>query len=127
MARHYGWCCYRLNVEPRGRCAHCGGEIAEPPGTSYESRLVWALDHPDPDRAVTAARILGRVGGEASLGALREAALRHRDPYVAAEALRSVVSRTGPRVARPLLDQVEREGGVVTRAVARQTPRPGRR
>ena len=45
-------------VSPRasGPCVRCGRPVEGPPGLSYDDRLVWALGHPDGDRAVLAAQ-----------------------------------------------------------------------
>jgi len=55
------WCfyCYGVNAVDGGPCAHCGRPIESPAGLSYHERLIWALGHPDGDRAITAARTLG--------------------------------------------------------------------
>lgn len=93
------WCfhCYAPNPRPSGACVRCGCEIATPPGTTDEQRLVWALHHPDSDRAMLAAETLGKRGGSDALLALRRVVDEGFDPFLAARALRSAVQIAGAR------------------------------
>lgn len=102
------WCfhCYGLNNEPCGTCIHCGESIQRPPGLSYNDQLIWTLDHPDGDRAVLAARTLGRQHVDAALPALRRAVNARRDPYLASAALRSAIEIAGADELRPWLQEL---------------------
>jgi hypothetical protein len=112
--------CYGANPVASGRCVHCGGEIAAPPGASYDERLAWTLHHPDPDRAITAARILGERRAGSAAGALRDVVREPPDPFLAAEALRSLVAIEGPSEIRPLLEQVAAAESFLPAQVARE-------
>lgn len=116
------WCfhCYAVNDHPSGPCDVCGEEVAAPAGLSLVSALTWALRHPDGDRALVAARVLGRLRATESVPALREAAEAGRDVYLRAEAVRSLVTIEGPGPLRQWLDGLGRTGPVTVRTVARE-------
>lgn len=97
------WCfhCYAVNDHPRGPCAVCGEPVEPPPGLSWTDSLIWALRHPDGDRAVLAARTLGRLRARQSVPALRTAAEAGADVYLRAEALRSLITIEGADALRP--------------------------
>jgi len=119
------WCfdCYGLNPRPDGRCVHCGQSVAPPPGTTEVDRLVWALRHPDGDRAVLAARALGRRRDPSAVAALRSAVTDPSDPFVAAEALRSFVAIEGVEPLRRWLEQFAVSAPFLVRDVAAEVPR----
>lgn len=77
------WCyhCYGVNSLPAGTCVHCGRPIEEPGGLTQTTRLVWALGHPDGDRALVAARRLGLIRAREAVPALWESVRRSHDPY----------------------------------------------
>jgi hypothetical protein len=56
---------------------------------------MWTLGHPDGDRTVIAARIIGSLRSRDASPALRQAVTAHRDPYLAVEALRSLIAIDG--------------------------------
>jgi hypothetical protein len=116
------WCfhCYALNDHPAGPCDVCGEPVEAPAGLSWTDSLIWALHHPDGDRAVVAAKILGRRRARASVPALREAAEAGSDIYLRAAALRSVIEIEGVESLRGWLDELSRDGPFNVRAIARQ-------
>jgi HEAT repeat protein len=115
---YYCFHCYGENAEPRGTCRHCGRRIEAPEGTSYTELLVWALDHPIGDVALRAAETLGLRRERRARDRLRELAVSRRDPYLAAEALRSLIRIEGEEELRPLLERLARSGSAPVRKVA---------
>lgn len=86
------WFCLTCftEVEPATeRCTACGAPT-DGDRKSYEDKLVRALDHRLSDRRLLAARILGELRSRAAVPSLAEAAADGEDPYVAAEAARSL-------------------------------------
>ncbi len=123
------WCyrCYALNDHPSGPCDACGEPVEAPVGLSHVDGLIWALRHPDGDRAVVAARTLGRLGARESAAALREAAEAGADIYIRAEALRSLIAIEGAESLRPWLETMSRDApfnvrGIAGQALAGQQP-----
>lgn len=116
------WCfhCYALNDHPTGPCDKCGEPVEAPSGLSRAETLIWALDHPDGDRAVLAARTLGRLRARESVQALHETARVGKDIYLRAEALRSLVAIEGAEALRPWLEQLSIAGPSNVRAIARE-------
>lgn len=116
------WCfhCYGLNHQPRGACVHCGQPIEGPPGLSYSDQLVWTLGHPDGDRAVLAAKTLGRRHVRAALPALRQAVQDGRDPYLAAAALRSAIEIAGVEELNPWLEELIGSDSFMVSTIARR-------
>jgi len=114
---HYCYRCYAENPLPDDACVACGQPVAAPRGTSYTQQLIWALRHPVSETARLAASILG-VRREVAAAAAPEALVAESDdPYLVAEAVRALASIEGER-ARPLLERLVREGGVIVRRAA---------
>lgn len=111
-------CCAEVE-EAAERCWACGSST-DVTGWSYEAKLVRALDHRLSDRRLLAARILGRLGSRAATPRLAELALHRTDPYLAAEAARSLaliepehpvvrhLRRAGPLLVRSKLGDVSK-------------------
>jgi hypothetical protein len=116
------WCfhCYGLNRDPSGPCVRCVQPVESPPGLSYDQKLIWTLGHPDGDRAVTAARILGVRRARDASPVLRQAVTAGLDPFLAVEALRSLITIDGVERWRPWLEQLATKAPFMVRAVARR-------
>jgi len=116
------WCfhCYGLNQSPRGDCVRCGQPIEGPPEITFDDRLVWALGHPDGDRAILAAQSLGMRRIESALPALRRAVDEERDPYLAVAALRSAIEIAGIDELHDWLQQLASSASFMVRAMAEQ-------
>jgi HEAT repeat protein len=116
------WCfhCYAVNDCRTGPCRVCGDPIEGPASLSRAETLIWALRHPDGDRAVLAARALGWLRARESIPALRATVETGKDIYLRAEALRSLVTIEGAEALGPWLGELSRNGPFNVRAVARQ-------
>jgi len=114
------WChyCYAVNPEPSGPCVRCGRPVEGPSALSYDERLIWALDHPDGDRAILAAQSLGARRVRSALPALRRAVDEDRDPYLAVAALRGAVAIAGRDELRGWLEQQARSDSFMVREAA---------
>jgi hypothetical protein len=115
----YCFHCYANNPRASGPRDSCGGEIEPPYEITYDQRLIWALDHPPADTAITAARLLGVRRPAGAAGPLRRVVTEQRDPYLAAHALRSLVAIEGMGATRPLLRELAARGPMLLRRVAR--------
>jgi HEAT repeat protein len=116
------WCfhCYAVNDHPSGSCRACGQPIEAPAGLTYHGRLIWALRHPDGDRAVVAAQTLGRLRARESVPALREAVEAGPDTFLRAEALRSLIAIEGVEPLRPWLEALSRNAPFNVRRIAQE-------
>lgn len=116
------WCfnCYAVNDHPSGPCHVCGEPVEAPEGLSLVDDLIWALRHPDGDRALPAARTLGRLRARESVPALREAVEAGNDIYLRAAALRSLIAIEGVEPLRPWLDELSRIPPFTVRDIARR-------
>jgi len=81
---------------------------------------MWTLGHPDGDRAVTAARILGSLRSRDASPALRAAVVADRDPFLAVEALRSLIAIDGVERLGPWLEELAAQAPFMVRAVAQR-------
>jgi HEAT repeat protein len=86
--------------------------------------LIWALGHPDGDRAALAAQTLGALRVRSAVPALRRAVDEDRDPYLAVAALRGAIAITGPEELRAWLEELARSESFMVREVAQQALAP---
>jgi HEAT repeat protein len=116
------WCfyCYALNEHATGPCDVCGEPVEPPVGLSRVDGLVWALGHPDADRASLAAGILGKLRARESIPALRAAVEAGGDVFLRAQALRSLIAIEGVEPLRPWLERLSHLPPVNVRDVARR-------
>jgi hypothetical protein len=117
---YYCWRCYATNPVPVGRCRSCGGQIDQPATATWTDQLIWALGHPLPGTQMIAAQILGQrreIRAAEPLRALVDSA----DPYLAAQALQSLVQIVGVTATRDLLDRLARTGSPAVRRVAQRS------
>lgn len=116
------WCfyCYARNPHAHGPCVQCGRPVEGPAGLSYDDRLVWTLGHPDGDRAVIAAQMLGTRDVQEALPALCDAVDENRDPYIAVTALRSAIAIAGAERLRTWLERLDEHDSFMVRDVARR-------
>lgn len=123
------WCfrCYAVNDHPAGPCDACGQPVEAPAGLSYADGLIWALRHPDGDRAVLAAETLGKLRAREAVPALRAAAGSGGDIYLRDAALRSVLAIEGAGSLGPWLEELSRSAPFSVRAIARQALREAAR
>jgi len=122
---HYCWHCYAANSVPAGRCVQCGEAIESPAGVSYSEQLIWALGHRLPGTQMIAAQILGERRERAAETPLRNL-VDDADPYLAAQALESLVSIVGVAGTRDLLEPLAESGAPAVRRVAWQALNAGR-
>jgi len=109
-----------VNPGPTGPCGRCGRPVEGPPDLSFDERLIWALGHPDGDRAVLAAQALGARRVRGALPALRKTVDQDRDPYLAVAALRGAIAIAGPDELRSWLEQVAQRESFMVREVAQR-------
>jgi hypothetical protein len=114
------WCfhCYAVNRDAHGPCVRCRQPVQSPPGLSYDDRLVWALGHPDGDRAVLAAQTLGARRVRPALPALCRVDDEGLDPFLAVAAPRSAIAIAGSDELWDWLEQLARHDSFMVRAVA---------
>ena len=117
---HWCYSCYAVNPHPTGPCVRCGRRVEGPPDLSFEERLIWALGHPDGDRAVLAAQTLGARRVRSALPALRRTVEHDRDPYLAVAALRGAIQIAGPDELRAWLGQLAERDSFMVRRVAQR-------
>lgn len=116
------WCyyCYATNPSSSGHCVRCGRPVEGPPDLSYDDRLIWALGHPDGDRAVLAAQSLGARRVRSALPALRRTVDEDRDPYLAVAAVRAAIQIAGPEELRGWLEGLVRCDSFMVREAAQR-------
>jgi len=116
------WCfhCYAVNDHPAGPCDACGEPVEAPAGLTWTGGLIWALHHPDGDRAVLAADALGRLRAREAVPALRGAVEGGNDIYLRAAALRSLIAIEGAESLRSWLDELRKAAPFNVRAIARR-------
>jgi uncharacterized paraquat-inducible protein A len=114
---HYCWHCYAENERPSGACSRCGHSIDRPADTSYTEQLIWALGHPLPGTQMIAAQVLGARRDLVAEQPLRQLVVSS-DPFLAAQALDSLVAIVGVAGARDLLEPLAESGPPAVQSVA---------
>jgi len=120
------WCfhCYAVNDHATGPCDVCRRPVNAPPGLTYVDGLIWALHHPDGDRAVLAAQTLGRLRAQEAVPALRAVTAEDgADVYVRGAALVSVIAISGQGPLRPWLEELADSAPFNVRMIARRALR----
>lgn len=118
--------CYAEN-DDTDVCVRCGTSLVR--DDTYLAKLAWALQHPEPETAMRAAHILGRLGKDARpvLPRLEEAFSRAEDAYFRAELLRAMAVIDWEQVA-PWLEAALKAPNVILRRAAEdiwRAARPG--
>ena len=98
--------CYAFNAWTDARCTKCGASLDG--DDDLDSRLIWALRHPDTETAIRAAQTLAARRTVAAIGPLVEVVDLLDDPYRSAAA----ASALGAFAGNPQAD------GALTRAAA---------
>jgi len=124
---YYCWQCYAEADAPSGSCRRCGGRVEAPAQATYVERLLWALDHPLAERQMIAAKVLGRRRERAAVEPLRAIALTAPDPYLAAQALESLIEIEGRETLREMLLELSSSAPAQVRKVARAHSQGGGR
>jgi hypothetical protein len=115
---YYCWHCYAANSQPTGACVECGHNVEQPAEATWTDQLIWALGHPIPETRMIAAQVLGQRREAAAERPLR-ALVRDSDPFLAAQALHSLVAIVGVAALRDeLLEPLARTGAPAVRQVA---------
>lgn len=117
---YYCWSCYARNDRQAGPCERCGRDISPPTDISEVDRLLWGIGHPDPDVAIISTRRVARLGDQSAIPALRKCIEEGPDPYVAVEALRSLLALSSATAEEPLLRRLARAGPILLRSEALQ-------
>lgn len=81
--------CFAVEPWDAETCAACGALLER--DDRYDDRLIWALGHPDTERAMLAADLLARRATAAAIGPLIELTAV-REPYRAAAAARALAA-----------------------------------
>jgi putative intracellular protease/amidase len=90
--------CYAPNAWAAEHCERCSGPLATV--STFDDRLIWALDHPDTATAMLAADLLVRRRVTRAVPALLRV-VDSADPYRAQAAARALAAfRDDPRVVR---------------------------
>jgi hypothetical protein len=116
---HYCWRCYATNPEPVGPCRSCGGPIEQPASATWTDQLIWALGHPLPGRQMIAAQVLGQRREIRAAAPLR-VLVGNADPYLAAQALQSLVLILGADAIGDMLNELARTGAPAVSRVAQR-------
>ena len=98
----------------------CGEPVEAPDSLSHIDSLIWALRHPDGDRALVAAQTLGRLRAHEAIPALHEAVEAGSDIYVRAQALRSLIAIEGVESLHLWLDALSHDAPFNVRGIARE-------
>lgn len=106
--------CVTRNDGDADRCVACGANLAT--SDSYDQRLMWALDHPDTERAMIASQLLARRKAKAAIDRLIEAT-RSADPFRAAAAARALLTFDDDRARAAVQGLRDHASVLVRRAV----------
>lgn len=111
--------CYGFNRWSAERCQSCGAALEN--DDDLESRLIWALGHPDTATAMRAADALAVRQTKAAIGPLAELLDRVGDPYRSAAAARALAAFAGDPDADAALARVPSHPSVVVRSAIKHS------
>lgn len=115
--------CYGFNRWLASYCKDCGASLASE--DDLDSRLVWALRHPDTATAIRAAQALAARRVEAAIPALAAVAAMAGDPYRSAAAAVALASFAGGPEADAALARAENHPSVIVRAAVERARAQG--
>lgn len=94
--------CWAENAYEAGSCTTCGASLDET-GKAFADRLVDAIGHPEPTRAVIAVEILGRMGEKRAVEPLMARLARKPDSMDVTAAVATALGLIGdPRATQAL-------------------------
>ena len=105
-----------MNPWESTRCERCGSVLETP--RDFDAGLLWALDHPDTESAMLAARLLGERRTASAIEPLGRLSRLRDDPYRAAAAVRALVAFSGDPVADAYLKAARSHPSVIVRRAA---------
>lgn len=97
--------CWSQNTYEAKTCMSCGASLDEK-GKAFADRLIEAIGHPEPTRAVIAVEILGRLGEERAVTALLIRLARRPDSMDVTTAVAETLGSIGAQQAIPGLADV---------------------
>jgi HEAT repeat protein len=115
---YYCWHCYGENRSNHGPCGRCGRPIEAPADAGYVDCLLWALEHPVAERRMFAAQVLGELGEPRASDRLVVLARSSDDPFLAAQALRSLIEIEGVEQLAELLAELAAAAPIGPRRIA---------
>lgn len=101
--------CWAENAYEANICTTCGVLLDET-GKDFAGRLMDAIDHPEPTRAVIAAEILGRLREERAVEPLLARLARKPDSMDVTTAVAAALGQIGDQQAVPGLAEVLLDG-----------------
>lgn len=110
--------CYARNAWSARICRACGSSLEST--DDFDSRLIWALGHPDTATAIRAAQAIASRRVRTAIPALREA-LGSPEAYRAAAAAAALASLRGYPEARAALRAARSHPSVLVRQAATGT------
>lgn len=118
---YFCWHCYGRNSQ-RGTCAHCGKPVDPPERVDEVDRLIWAMGHPLHDRRLIAASLLRNHPSKRTTDALWRA-VDGDDPFLASQALRTLIDLHGVDALAPRLRELAEHGTFLLQTAARRALR----
>ena len=106
--------CYAFNAWSTDRCELCGAALDN--DDDLDSRLIWALRHPDTATAIRAAEALAARRTTRAIGALADLVDLVDDPYRSAGATRALKAFAGEPYADAALARAADHPSVIVRA-----------
>jgi HEAT repeat protein len=98
-------------------CPVCGADLARLDRDAFDTKLIRALDHPEVQTALRAARILGERRTERAVPALIARSEAGADPYLRAE-IALALKRIGGREAAAALGRLAQDPSIIVRRAA---------
>ena len=109
-----------MNPWESTRCERCGSLLETP--RDFDAGLLWALDHPDTESAMLAARLLGERKTMPAIEPLGRLSRLRDDPYRAAAAVRALAAFAGDPSADASLAAARSHPSVIVRRAAGARP-----
>ena len=104
--------CWAEKINGQTKCPHCG-KLIDNKEADYVTKLIRALNHPEPTTPVRVAWILGEIRAKVAVGPLLDVTRQTKDPYLLSSAVEALGKIGDTRSVTELAELMKKSSIVV--------------